>query len=265
MHPEATYIAAPQFAPGVGWIGEDPIAVERLCARGPLLVHFICAGDPGSVRTLPYLRAWNERYGEAGLTVLAVNTPRFPFSADAGRLAAALGRLDVDFPVAVDSERAIWDAYGCEGWPSLFLWQLGGTLGWFHFGQGEYDSTEREIQSLLDPPVEAEIFEPVRAIDAPDALVMPPSAEVFPGGSIDRPWSGGELSLEYEAGGATATVEGSGAVLACVDGGDARRVEVDAPGVYELSAHERHGPHRLTLSTEGDTMAYAVSFTPGLP
>ena len=136
----------PPFPPGTEWIGPEPGAVERICARGPLLVQFVDAAHLSSVRTLPYLTAWEERYRDRGLTVVGVNSPRFPFTADAGKLRAALARLGVRFPVAADSRYEIWHGYGCEGWPSLFLWGRGGALRWFHFGEGEYAATEKAIQ-----------------------------------------------------------------------------------------------------------------------
>ena len=97
MRPQAHDIAVPPFPPGTEWVGPEPGAVERICARGPLLVHFVDAAHLSSVRTLPYVGAWEERYRDLGLTVVGVNSPRFPFTADAGKLAAALdaarGRL----------------------------------------------------------------------------------------------------------------------------------------------------------------------------
>ena len=143
VRPQAHDIAVPPFPPGTQWVGPEPGAVERICARGPLLVHFVDAAHLSSVRTLPYVRAWEERYRDLGLTLVGVNSPRFPFTADAGKLAAALARLEVGFPVAADSGYRIWHDYGCEGWPSLFLWGRGGALRWFHFGEGEYGHRRR--------------------------------------------------------------------------------------------------------------------------
>ena len=126
--------------------------MERICAAGPLIVHFVDVAHPSSVRTIPYLRAWAERYGELGLSVIGVNSPRFPFTADPAKLAAALERLEVGFPFAADSAYDAWHAYGCEGWPSLFLWSKGGALRWYHFGEGEYGATEDAIRDQLAPP-----------------------------------------------------------------------------------------------------------------
>jgi hypothetical protein len=273
MRPEVMDIAVPPFSPGLPWVGGEPPAVERICARGPLLVHFIDAAHLSSVRTLPYLAAWDERYAPHGLTVLGVNSPRFPFTGDKAKLAAALERLAVRFPVAVDRDYSAWHDYGCEGWPSLFLWGRGGALRWFHFGEGEYAATEEAIQEQLlavSPTLDLpEPLPPLRPIDAPGALVSRPTPELLPGGSTSDPWrpAGPDdaLEVDYEAGGAWASVDGSGSLQVAIDGSPARIVEIDAPGAYELSEHERHERHGLSLTAVGDVGIYAVSFAAGLP
>ena len=194
--------------------------MPALTAAGPALVHFLDFAQLNSVRTLPYLVEWDRRYREAGLRTIGVQAPRFPFGADPDAVAAGLERLGVGFPVAIDAERALWHSYGCEGWPSLFLWGMGGALTWFHFGEGEYAGTEeaiqaelRELDALRELPAP---MAPLRPTDAPGARVMAPSPELFPGGSWERPWTAGEdgeeLDVPYEAGGAYATVEGEGEV-----------------------------------------------------
>ena len=266
-------IAVPPFAPSLEWVGPEPAPVERISARDPLLVHFIDAAHLSSVRTLPYLSAWHERYSPHGLTVVGVNSPRFPFTGERSTLAAALQRLDVPFPVAVDGEYRAWHDYGCEGWPSLFLWSRGGALRWFHFGEGEYAATEAAIQEELlavSPTLELPPpLEPLRPSDAPGALVARPTAEVLPGGSTSHPWRAAgpddALELSYEAGGAWASVDGRGALAVSVDGSEMRTVAVDAPGAYELSSHELHETHRLRLTTAGEVSVYAIAFAAGVP
>jgi hypothetical protein len=273
VRPQAPDIAVPPFAPGTKWIGPEPAAVERICARGPLLVHFIDAAHLSSVRTLSYVGAWWERYRDLGLTLVGVNSPRFPFTADARKLAAALARLGVGFPVAADSDYRIWQDYGCEGWPSLFLWGRGGALRWFHFGEGEYTATEEAIQDELgaldpglDPP---RPLPPLRPSDAAGALVAPPSDEVFPGGSESQPWRAHEdtspFELDYAAGGAWATVDGRGLLRASLDGGGQLTIEVEAPGAYELSAHERHEAHHLSLAATPGLSVYSIAFPAAVP
>jgi hypothetical protein len=247
--------------------------VERICARGPLLVHFVDVAHASSVRTLPYLGAWNERYVKHGLTVLAVNSPRFPFTGDEAKLVAALKRLRVGFPVALDRDYLAWHDYGCGGWPSLFLWGRGGALRWFHFGEGEYAGTETAIQEELravslavDLP---DLMPPLRPVDAPGALVARPSEELVPGGSVSEPWRPSQpddvLEFDYEAGGAWTSVDGQGEISVSMDGGARGTVAVNAPGAYELSAHERHERHALSLRAAGDIAVYAITFTAGLP
>jgi hypothetical protein len=255
------------------WIGDEPPAVERICATGPLLVHFIDAAHFSSVRTLPYLMAWADRYRELGLTVLAVNSPRFPFTGEAGKLAMALARLEVPFPVAADSAYAAWHDYGCQGWPSLFLWSRGGALRWYQFGEGEYSATEAAIQEELGPLSPGadlpDTLTPLRPSDAPGALVARPSEEVFPGGSASEPWRPGDddssLELEYAAGGAWAAVDGAGSLGLSLDGGPETTIEVAAPGAYELAEHRSHESHRLTLSASAGLSVYSVGFSAGLP
>ncbi len=273
MRPEDATIAAPDLPTTLEWIGAEPDSMPALTAGGPAIVHFIDFAQLNSVRTLPYVAEWARRYAKAGLRVIGVQAPRFPFGADRDVVVAGLGRLGVEFPVAIDTERELWSTYGCEGWPSLFLWAMGGALSWFHFGEGEYLATELAIQEelreadALRPLPEPMV--PLRPEDAPNARVMAPSAEVFPGGGWDRPWVAGEeadeLVVEYEAGGAWVTVEGRGGLASAVDGVSQGTLEVPGPGVYQLAAHERHGAHRVALIPEPGMSVWSVSFDPGLP
>lgn len=271
MRPPRQDIAAPPLPPGLEWLGGPEPRLERLVARGPLLVHFFDLAQLNCIRALPYVRAWHERYGDAGLGLLGIHSPRFPFTKPAEAVAAALPRLGIDWPVAVDSGLATWRDYGCKGWPSLFLWGRGGALRWYHLGEGEYRETEEAIVEQLGDEPEGgwpEPLAPLRASDAPGATVIAPSAEVFPGGSIERPWSPDEgpgPALDYDAGGAFAAATGSGALVATVDGASPIRIAIDGPGLYELASHEAHGSHRIELDAEGEPLLYSLQFAPGVP
>lgn len=273
MRPERDNIAAPDLPAEVVWIGEAPESMPATTAAGPALVHFFDAAQLNSVRTLPYVIEWDRRYRDDGLNTIGVQAPRFPFGSDPPQVAAALRELGVDFPVAIDAERQLWQSYGCEGWPSLFLWSLGGALSWFHFGEGEYLGTEmaiqeelRELDALRSLP---EPMEPLRPSDAPGAMVMPPTPELFPGGSWEQPWAssgaGAELSVEYEAAGAYATVAGTGELTVKMDGVAQPPISVDGPRLYAIAEHERHEAHRLTLEPQGELQIWSVSFAAGLP
>jgi hypothetical protein len=269
MRPERDNIAAPDLPAGLIWLGEEPRSMPVLTAAGPVLVHFFDYAQLNSVRTLPYLTEWDRRYREAGLRTIGVQSPRFPFGADPVNVAAGLGDLGVEFPVAIDASRDLWHAYGCEGWPSLFLWTLGGALTWFHFGEGEYRATEdaiqaelRELDALQSLP---EPMGPLRPSDAPGALVMPPTPELFPGGSWEQPWTGNELEVDYEAGAAYATVEGEGTLTVALDGTEPTQLQIDKPGLYKLADHGRHQAHQLKLEPADALRIWSVSFAATVP
>jgi len=246
--------------------------MPELTAAGPVLVHFFDFAQLNSVRSLPYVRAWHDRYAAAGLTVLGVHSPRFPFTAGHEALAGAVERLGIAYAVAQDSSYAIWHDYGTRGWPSLFLWNTGRALAYFHFGEGEYRATEEAIQEELrvhDAFAELpEPLEPLRATDTPGALVAPPSDEVFPGGEPKEPWRpapGEALRLDYGAGGAHAALTGRGELRVSLDGGPERHLAVDGPALLELAEHPRHEEHSLALRIEGEIELYSVAFAAGMP
>ncbi len=270
MRPPRDDIAAPDIHPGMTWIGDEPRNMPTLTAAGPALVHFFDFAQLNSVRTLPYIAEWSRRYADAGLSVVGVQAPRFPFGADAEAVRAGLDRLGVDYPVAIDSGRNMWLDYGCEGWPCLFLWGQGGVLRWAHFGEGEYAATEeaiqdelRELDALRALPVP---MAPIRPGDGPGDTVIAPTPEVTPAG--DRPWTPAEdgalLELDYEAAGAWATVEGEGTIRAGVDGEPGNDVEVPGPGIYELSSHPAHEAHSLQLDLSPGIILWTISFAPGV-
>jgi Thioredoxin like C-terminal domain len=273
VRPEQENIAAPDLPEGIEWIGEAPKSMPVATAAGPALVHFFDFSQLNSVRTLPYVAEWARRYESQGLTTIGVQAPRFPFGAERKVVAAGLDHLGVEFPVAIDTDRRLWHSYGCEGWPSLFLWKLGGALTWFHFGEGEYRASEEAIQEQLREQdalrTLPEPIEPLRPTDAPGAKVMPPTPELFPGGSWERPWTAGEddeaLEVEYEAGGAYATVEGKGEIAVEIDGAASGSVEVSGPALYTLTEHPRHEAHHLTLRPSPGQRIWSVSFSAGVP
>src|ERR1043165_4045265 len=127
MRPGRDNIAAPDLPSGLAWVGAEPESMPALTAGGPAIVHFVEYAQLNSVRPLPYLAEWQRRYREAGLSVIGVQAPRFPFAAEPDNVAAGLAPLGVEVPGAIDADHDLWAAYGCGGWPSLFLWSLGGA------------------------------------------------------------------------------------------------------------------------------------------
>jgi len=239
-----------------------------LAAKGPVLVHFFDFSQLNSVRTLPYLNEWYRRYGNDGLTVIGVQAGRFEFGSDPEAVEAGLKRLGVEFPVMIDEGMALWHMYGCEGWPSLFLWGRGGLLKWFQFGEGDYKGSEEAIQAQLRGKDEEREFpepmDPVRPTDAEGIEVIAPGAELIP--VEGRPWTrtedGGAFDVEYEGGGIHATVSGKGSLVLALDGEPIPSVEIDGPGLYTLAEHDHHGGHRIEIALDGDPEIWSVSFSP---
>jgi hypothetical protein len=249
--------------------GSEP-RLERLVAGGPLLVHFFDLAQLNCARALPYIEAWRERYGSYGLSVLGVHSPRYGFTGRPELVASSLDRLGIDWPVAVDSKHATWRAYGCRGWPSLFLWSRGGALRWYHMGEGEYEATELAIREALEEAAEPRDWpapvEPLRAGDEPGARVMAPTPELLPGGSPERPLSGdGPIDASYEGGGAFIAADGEGEVGVTLDGERREPVAVPYPGLHPVVAGERHRAHELELEPGEGVELYSVQYAPAPP
>jgi hypothetical protein len=274
VRPGRDNIAAPDLPSGLAWVGNEPESMPSLTAGGPALVHFVEFAQLNSVRTLPYLNEWARRYREAGLSVIGVQAPRFPFAADPGVVSAGLAALDVEFPVVIDVDHDLWTAYGCEGWPSLFLWSLGGALTWAHFGEGEYRATEEAIQEeLREIDALRELPAPMAALretDVPGAPVIAPTPEYFPGGSWQQPWipdaEDDAIALDYQAGGVFVTVEGEGEIEAEIDGEWMEPIAVDpTPGLQTIAEHPSHEAHSLVLRPSDGLQVWSVSFAAGVP
>jgi hypothetical protein len=274
MRPGRDNIASPDLPTGLDWTGVEPESMPSLTAGGPALVHFFDYAQLNSVRTLPYVSEWARRYREAVLSVIGVQSPRFPFGADPEAVGAGLAALGVEFPVAIDAERELWASYGCEGWPSLFLWSLGGALAWAHFGEGDYLGTELAIQEELreQDALRAlpEPMAPLRPTDAPGARVMAPTPEHFTSESWERAWTAGEdgelLALDYQAGGAFVTVEGEGTIEAEIDGRWGEPIAVGPhPALVPIAEHPYHEAHSLVLRPSPGLRVWSVSFAAGLP
>ena len=161
----------PPFPAPLPWFNVAPLRMDQQLGR-PVLIEFWDFCRPNSIRTLPYMKAWHERYSDAGLRVIGVHAAGFEPSADPAQVEAAVARLEIPYPVVVDVELEIWSLYGNLGWPARYLFNQRGTLFEYHYGEGAYDETERAIQELLG--VELPLVEPIRPEDAPGAAARAP-------------------------------------------------------------------------------------------
>jgi thiol-disulfide isomerase/thioredoxin len=129
------------------WLNSPPLTPETLVGK-VVLVQFCTYTCINWLRTLPYVRAWTEKYGR-DLVVLGVHTPEFAFEHDVDTVRRALQRLKVTHPIAIDNDYAIWRAFDNHYWPALYFIDARGRVRDHHFGEGSYDQSERVIQRLL--------------------------------------------------------------------------------------------------------------------
>jgi hypothetical protein len=208
---------APEFPQGLQWVGVAFIRMAQQIGR-PILVEFFDSARINSHRTLPYLRAWHERYVEPGLLrIIGVHSPAYSFGRDPAVATAAVEAMDLPYPVVLDPDFAVWREYGNRGWPARYVFDRRGVLRFVHWGEGEYDETERVIQELIgetDPQGEVELpdlLAPIRPEDAPGAQMDPQTADVNLPSDAERiqllgAWSEGPDYLEATEAGASAHV-----------------------------------------------------------
>ena len=133
------------------WLNSQPLMAEGL--RGKVvLVDFWTYTCINWQRTQPHVRYWAEKYKDQGLVVIGVHTPEFGFERDVDNIRSALKMFQVEYPVAVDSNYGIWDAFGNHYWPAVYVADAKGNIRYHHFGEGEYERTEAVIQQLLRRP-----------------------------------------------------------------------------------------------------------------
>ena len=138
---------APKLAAKV-WINSPPLTLEQL--RGKIvLIDFWEYTCINCIRTFPYLRRWNQLYAPDGLVVIGVHTPEFEFARNPRNVGDAVKRFGFTFPVAVDSDYAIWNAFQNQAWPADYLIDKDGKIAFIHFGEGDYGTFEVEIRKLL--------------------------------------------------------------------------------------------------------------------
>jgi cytochrome c biogenesis protein CcdA/thiol-disulfide isomerase/thioredoxin len=142
---------APEFTGNQEWFntaGEESLALRELRGR-VVLVDFWTYTCINCIRTFPYLKAWDERYRDRGLTIVGVHTPEFPFEREAGNVEDAIEQNEIRYPVAQDNDYATWNAYANQYWPAKYLIDANGHVRYVHFGEGEYEQTEAAIRALL--------------------------------------------------------------------------------------------------------------------
>jgi hypothetical protein len=236
--------------------------MDRSVGRHCVLVEFWDFARVNSLRTLPYLKEWHNRYADHGLLIAGVHSPGYSLGRDPEAVAHAARRLEIPYAVAIDSDFRVWREYGNKGWPGRYLFDRAGRLRLLHYGEGQYDETELAIQECLvelDPAFAPPApVEPLRAEDAPGVLLEPQSADLaMPSGrarlELVRDWTDGEDWIEAADAGASASVDFTGGAAWAVLSG----AEVE-PGIHETDAGE-------VIAQSPGLRLHGFQFTPAPP
>ena len=187
---------APEFVGNEHWFntpGDRPLTLRGLRGR-VVLVDFWTYSCINCIRTLPYLKAWDERYRKDGLTIVGVHSPEFPFERDPGNVEEAIERNDIRYPVAQDNELQTWNAYQNAYWPAEYFIDAQGRVRYTHFGEGEYGEKEQVIRELLAEaghPVGRSMagahgIEPETGVTTPESYLGSGRAERFTNGLLSQ-------------------------------------------------------------------------------
>jgi thiol-disulfide isomerase/thioredoxin len=203
VNPPAPEGELPSFDGATDWLNSPPLTASEL-RGGVVVVDFWTYSCINWIRQLPYVRAWSQKYQSRGLVVIGVHTPEFAFEHEIENVRRAARDMNVDYPIALDSNYAVWRAFDNEYWPALYFADSNGRVRHHHFGEGDYERSEAVIQQLLEAAGARDLdHEPVsldpRGVEAPadwDTLGSPETYVGYaragdlasPGGAVfDRP------------------------------------------------------------------------------
>jgi cytochrome c biogenesis protein CcdA/thiol-disulfide isomerase/thioredoxin len=291
------YGGAPDFTKISTWLNSPGLDLGAL--RGKVvLVDFWTYSCINCLRTLPYLEDWYARYRSQGLVIVGVHTPEFDFEHDLGNVRAAVHRLGIRYPVALDDDYGTWNAYSNQYWPAEYLIDQTGQVRHVHFGEGNYDETEHLIRVLLRaggdsrlPAAGKDVDHTPRGIRTPETYLGFARLDRFDSDRlvVQRPydfrlpkslprdhwayggtWTVGSeraisgqnarLQLNYLARSVHVVLEGKGVVTVVVDGRRRRDVRVDGPRLYTAVSQRDVRAGKLELYFTPGISAYSFTF-----
>ena len=290
------YGPAPEFQGLSSWLNSPPLTLAGLRGR-VVLIDFWTYSCINCLRTLPYIREWDDRYRKAGLTIVGVHTPEFAFEHVRGNVRENVAELGLRYPVALDNDYGTWNAWHNQYWPAKYLIDKNGHVRYYHFGEGEYEQTEAAIRRLLAEagaklaapsglPEEPSVglvtpesylgyerlarYNGVPVLhDAERSYSFPPKLEANELAFAGRwkfeheravPGRNARLRLQYRARNVFLVLTGSGTARVLVDGKPERTVEVSGDRLYTLVERPESGDHLLELRFGPGVAAYAFTF-----
>ena len=167
----------PSLSGATEWLNSQRLTKESLHGK-VVLIEFWTYSCINWRRTLPYVRAWEDKYKDNGLIVIGVHAPEFAFEKNVDNVRWATKHMKIDYPVAIDNDRAIWNAFNNEYWPALFFIDAEGHIRHHVFGEGEYEKSEQVIQHLLSESRKGGIADGLVSVDASGLEVGPDLANL---------------------------------------------------------------------------------------
>jgi len=241
---------SPGFGAATAWLNSEPLTEEDTRGR-VVLVQFWTFTCINWLRTLPYVRAWSEAYKADGLLVVGVHTPEFPYEHDLDNIRRAIEAMRIGYPVPVDNDYRIWQAFSNNYWPALYFVDREGVIRDEHFGEGRYEQSERSIQQLLS--VERELARVVgTGIEAAADWEDLDSPETYLGRQRGERRSDDDpdaLRRNHWALSGDWTIQEQGAVLNEAHGGIAFRFHARD---LNLVLRPADGPIRFRVAVDGD-------------
>jgi cytochrome c biogenesis protein CcdA/thiol-disulfide isomerase/thioredoxin len=170
--------ALPSLSGAVEWLNSPPLTPEQLKGK-VVLVDFWTYSCINCLRSIPYVRAWADKYKDRGLVVIGVHAPEFAFEKTIDNVKQAVARLKIDYPVAIDNSYAIWRAFDNEYWPADYFIDAQGRIRHHFFGEGDYAESEKVIQQLLTEAGKGNLPAGVVSVSATGAEAAPDEADVM--------------------------------------------------------------------------------------
>jgi cytochrome c biogenesis protein CcdA/thiol-disulfide isomerase/thioredoxin len=295
--PTTNAVRAPEVRGIVQWINSGPLTIRRLRGR-VVLIDFWTYSCVNCLRTLPHLKAWDRAYRDDGLTIIGVHAPEFAFERVSGNVRAAVRKLGIRYPVALDNDFATWRAYANEYWPAKYLIDRSGHVRYYHFGEGQYEETEQLIRHFLGAKVSGGAGDiddrtPTAPTTTPESYLgferlarfasgqIVPDVETayrFPPGPLRRDelayagrlrvererivtGAGARLRLRFLAREVNLVLGGRGRVEVFLDGARTKAIDVKGePRLYRLLELPRFVEGLLELRFEPGLAAYAFTF-----
>src|SRR3990172_6778468 len=267
------YGPAPELISGGSWFNSTPLNLVQL--RGKVvLVDFWTYTCINCIRTLPYLKSWHEKYSEKELVIIGVHTPEFEFEKNPINVQKAISDFGLKYPVMQDNNYATWAAYSNRYWPAKYLIDRTGHIRYTHFGEGEYDTTEKAIQQLLS--LDMPVSNPTYQITARTPELYLGSARRVPGyfttsgqwnysPQYANPKTSATLTLDFEAKDVFLVMRPAktspGQVKVYLDEQFQSSIIVDSDKLYELIKLSQPGKHTLRLEfLDSNLELYAFTF-----